>query len=124
MHNPLIFFRNLINICELYIEGGKNMRTIMVEPDRLERVAANIESLDGDYNRIYQAMYDQVDKIATNWKGKDNAMFTNQIKLFEDDLRNISAIMRQYADFLRSSARSYRQAQDEIYMRASKLKGI
>ena len=98
------------------------MRSIMVEPDRLESAAASIENADLEYNRIYQAMYAQVDKMSSNWQGKDNTMFTNQIKGFEDDLRQISSIMRQYADFLRTSARSYREAQDEIYARASKLR--
>lgn len=98
------------------------MRSISVEPSRLESAAANIESADADYNRIYQAMYAQVDKMSSSWQGKDNTAFVGQIKTFQDDLRQISIIMREYASFLRSSARSYRQAQDEIYSRATKLR--
>lgn len=97
------------------------MRTIMVEPNQLESAAANIENADSDYNRIYQAMYAEVDKMSSNWQGKDNTAFTSQIKSFEDDLRNISLVMREYADFLRVSARAYRQAQEEICARAQKL---
>lgn len=100
------------------------MRSIMVEPDRLDSAAANIENADSEYNRIYQAMYAEVDKMSSSWQGKDNTMFVSQIKEFEDDLRQISLIMREYADFLKSSARSYRQAQDEIYSRASKLRTV
>lgn len=98
------------------------MRTIMVEPSRLNAAASQIESANSDYERIYQAMYAQVDKMSSSWSGKDNAMFVAQIKQFEDDLKQISIIMRQYADFLKSSARAYQQAQDEIYSRASKLR--
>ena len=97
------------------------MRSITVEPSRLDNVAANIEKADADYQRIYQAMYAQVDKMSSSWQGKDNTMFTTQIKAFEDDLRQISLIMRQYADFLRSSARAYREAQDTIYSQANRL---
>lgn len=100
------------------------MRTIMVEPSRLEDTAMRIESANSDYERIYQAMYAQVDKMSSSWTGKDNTMFTSQIKQFEDDLKQISMIMKQYADFLKSSARAYRQAQDEIYSRASKLRTV
>lgn len=100
------------------------MRSITVEPDRLESVAAEIESADSEYNRIYQAMYAEVDKMSSSWTGKDNTMFVSQIKDFEDDLRKISMIMREYADFLKRSARSYREAQDEIYSRASKLRTV
>lgn len=98
------------------------MRSISVEPDRLESAAASIENADSDYNRICQAMYGEVDKMSSSWQGVDNAMFTAQIKAFQDDLRKISMSMREYAEFLRVSARAYRQAQDEIYSRATKLR--
>ena len=100
------------------------MRSITVEPSRLESVAASIESANSDYNRIYQAMYAEVDKMSSSWQGKDNTAFVGQIKTFEDDLRQISAIMREYANFLRSSARAYREAQDEIYSRATNLRTV
>lgn len=100
------------------------MRSIMVEPERLEATAGNIEDADRDYDRIYQAIYDQVDKMSVSWQGKDNTAFTNQIKSFEDDLRQISIIMRQYADFLRNSARAYRETQNEIADQAGRLQTI
>lgn len=97
------------------------MRSIMVEPERLESVSTNVSQANQDYDRTYQAIYDQVDKMSLSWKGKDNIAFTNQIKAFEDDLRQISIIMRQYADFLQNSARAYRETQDEITTQASRL---
>lgn len=100
------------------------MRSIMVEPERLESAASKIEEANRDYDRNYQAIYNEVDRMSSSWKGKDNTAFTNQIKAFEDDLRQISIIMRQYADFLKNSARAYRQTQDEIYARASRLRSL
>lgn len=97
------------------------MRSIMVEPDRLETVAGSIETANGEYDRTYQAIYTEVDRMSSSWQGKDNTAFTNQIKAFEDDLRQISIIMSQYADFLRNSARAYRETQDEIYAQANRL---
>ena len=98
------------------------MRSIVVEPERLETVASNIEEANQEYDRTYQAIYEQVDKMSASWTGKDNVAFTNQIKTFEDDLRQISIIMRQYADFLHNSARAYRETQDEIYAGANRLR--
>lgn len=98
------------------------MRSIQVEPGRLEVTASNIEKANADYERIYRAMYAEVDKMSSSWQGKDNTIFTSQIKQFEDDLRQISIIMRQYADFLRSSARAYREAQEERYSQANRLR--
>ena len=100
------------------------MRSIMVEPERLEQTAASIDDANDEYERTYQAIYTEVDKMSASWQGKDNIAFTNQIKAFEDDLRQISIIMRQYADFLRNSARAYRETQDEIYARANRLRTV
>lgn len=100
------------------------MRSIMVEPERLENTASRIEEANREYDRTYQAIYVEVDKMSASWQGKDNTAFTNQIKSFEDDLRQISMIMRQYADFLRNSARAYRETQDEIYSRANHLRTV
>lgn len=98
------------------------MRSIQVEPSRLESAAASIDNANSDYQSIYQAMYAEVDKMSASWKGKDNTVFVNQIKAFQDDLRQISIVMKQYADFLRSSARAYRQAQDEIASQGGRLR--
>lgn len=98
------------------------MRQIIVEPSRLEETAAKIEQANSDYDRIYQALYVEVDKMSTAWQGKDNTAFTGQIKTYEDDFKQISIIMRQYADFLRNSARAYRETQDELYSQATRLK--
>lgn len=100
------------------------MRTIMVEPERLEQTASGIEEANREYDRTYQEIYAQVDRMSGSWQGKDNTAFTNQIKSFEDDLRQISLIMKQYADFLRNSARAYRQTQDEIYAQANRLRTV
>lgn len=100
------------------------MRTIKVEPERLESAAFSIEEANREYDRTYQAIYTQVDKMSSSWQGKDNTAFTNQIKAFEDDLRQISIIMRQYADFLKNTARAYRETQDEVYAQANRLKTI
>ena len=100
------------------------MRSIMVEPERLENAAGRIEEANSEYDRTYQAIYNEVDKMSSSWQGKDNTAFTNQIRSFEDDLRQISIIMRQYADFLRNSARAYRETQDELYAQANRLRTV
>ena len=98
------------------------MRTIFVEPERLDSIANNIQDANQEYDRTYQAIYEQVDKMSMSWKGKDNVAFTNQIRTFENDLRQISIIMRQYADFLHNTARAYRETQDELTTQANQLK--
>ena len=96
------------------------MRSIMVEPERLEDIASKIEEANRDYDKTYQSLYAQLDKMIS-WNGKDNVAFTSYIKSFETDFIQMSIIMRQYADFLRNSARAYRETQEEIRSRASSV---
>lgn len=98
------------------------MQRIVVEPSRLENAASSIESSNSDYQRIYNALYSEVDKMSSVWEGKDNTAFTNKIKAYQDDFRQISNILIHYADFLRNSARAYRETQEELYNATSRLK--
>ncbi|MBR3228206.1 MAG: WXG100 family type VII secretion target [Erysipelotrichaceae bacterium] len=95
---------------------------INVEPSRLEDTAARVETLDGDYQRLFQSLYSEVDKLSGNWGGKDNIAFNSRIRSYEEDFRQISIIMRQYVAFLRASARAYREVQDELANAANRLK--
>lgn len=98
------------------------MKQIIVEPGRLTDTASRIEQANMDYERLYQSLYAEVDKMSEAWQGKDNVAFSTQIRTFEKDLRSISIIMRQYAEFLRNSAQAYQDTQDEIYSQASRLR--
>ena len=97
------------------------MRNIYVEPARLEDVASKVETANADYERLYKNLYAEVDKMSEAWSGKDNTMFVSQIRSYEHDFNQISIIMKQYIDFLRNSARAYRETQDELYNQASRL---
>ena len=96
---------------------------INVDPSSLEKTAGRVESADGDYQRLFNSLYSEVDRLETNWGGKDNKAFSGKIRSFEEDLRQISLITRQYAEFLRASAKAYRETQDELTNCAGKLKG-
>ena len=86
------------------------------------RCCQRIEQADQDYQRIYHNLYSEIDKMGNAWQGKDNVAFANRIKSFEDDFRQISLIMREYAQFLKNSARSYEDIQEELYSQANRLR--
>ena len=96
--------------------------TINVDPGRLEETAGRVEACDSDYQRLYQSLYAEVDKLSGNWGGKDNLAFNGRIKSYEDDFRQISILIRQYAAFLRASARAYRETQEELANSVNRLK--
>lgn len=97
------------------------MRKITVEPEQLESCAARMDQKNQDYTHNYQELFNAIDAMSAAWQGKDNTAFTSQISKFQGDFRQLSLLCTQYADFLRSSARSYRDTQDELTSQAGYL---
>lgn len=96
-------------------------RTIQVTPEQLESTAGRIESLAADYKSQYDQLYSETNAMASTWSGKDNVAFVNQIDGFKDDFARMHALMLNYADFLRKSAKAYRDTQDTVVSEARKL---
>ncbi len=96
-------------------------RTIQVTPEQLESTAGRIESLAADYKTQYDQLYSETNAMASTWSGKDNVAFVNQIDGFKDDFTKMHSLMLNYADFLRKSAKAYRDTQDTIVSEARKL---
>lgn len=96
-------------------------RQIQVTPEMLESTAGKIEGLAGEYKSQYDALYDETNAMASTWNGKDNIAFVDQIAGFKDDFAKMHTLMLNYADFLRKSAKAYRDTQDTVVAEAKKL---
>ncbi|MGJ7922731.1 WXG100 family type VII secretion target [Neobacillus sp. LXY-4] len=96
-------------------------RSIMVEPAKLENAANKIDQQAADYESTYRKLFAEVDAMAAAWQGADNTAFTNQIKTFEDDFQKMKKLMDDYSEFLKLSAKAYREAQNEVKAQASRL---
>lgn len=96
-------------------------KTIQVTPEQLESAAGRIESLAAEYKTQYDALYSETNAMASTWQGKDNTAFIDQIAGFKDDFEKMHKEMINYADFLRKSAKAYRETQDTVTAEARKL---
>jgi len=96
-------------------------KDILVTPEQLESAAGRIEGLAADYKTQYDLLYSETNAMASTWNGKDNLAFTDQIAGFKDDFEKMYNLMNQYADFLRKSAKAYRDTQDAVVAEAKKL---
>ncbi len=96
-------------------------RNIQVTPEQLETTAGRIESMATEYKTQYHKLYSETDAMASTWSGKDNVAFVQQIAGFKDDLEKMYTLMNQYADFLKKSAKAYRDTQDAVTSEARKL---
>lgn len=96
---------------------------INVDPIKLDNGALHIEQQSISYDKSYARLFQAVDAMHAGWQGKDNLAFTNQIEGFRKDFQQMSALMKEYASFLKCSARVYRETQDERTMQARRLAG-
>lgn len=96
-------------------------RSITVTPERLEQAAQQMETMKADYKRIYNQLFSEVEGMAAAWQGKDNQTFATQIRGFEQDFQAMENLLQSYADFLNTSAKTYRNTQTEIINAARRL---
>ncbi len=97
------------------------MKRILVEPEQLEACASRMDQQNQNYQKSYAQLFNAVDTMQSAWTGRDNIAFSSRIRKFESDFRQMSVLCAQYSEFLRTSARAYRQTQDELTSQASRL---
>jgi len=97
-------------------------KSITVDPAKLESAAASIETQATDYKKVYDQLFSEVDGLSAAWQGADNIAFTTQISGFRDDFEAMVKLMRQFSEFLNTSAKAYRETQSEIITQAKRLK--
>ena len=97
------------------------MRSITVQPEQLESCVARMDDKNQDYLNGTIELFNAVDMMGNAWKGKDNQTFTTQISRFQSDFRQLSMLCTQYSEFLKNSARAYRQTQEQLISQANKL---
>ncbi len=96
-------------------------QTILVTPEVLESTASSIEQLANEYKGQYNELYTTTGSLAQTWSGEDNVAFVNQIEGFKDDLEKMYTLMNRYAEYLRITAKAYRETQDAISKQARTL---
>lgn len=94
---------------------------IEVKPEELKSVAQKMDAQIEEYKRLYNAIYSEVDGLASAWKGADNIAYTTQMQGFKDDFEAMATTLMQYSEFLKKAAQDYQTTQDQIITEAKKL---
>lgn len=97
------------------------MAKIMVDPAKLQSAAGKMESQAADYARLYNQLFTEVQGMAKAWQGIDNQTYTTQIEGFREDLNQMKKLMDDYATFLKQSATTYKNTQEQIVTQARTL---
>ncbi|MEH7009616.1 WXG100 family type VII secretion target [Neobacillus niacini] len=96
-------------------------RSIQVDPAKLEAAANKIDSQSADYERVYKNLFSEIDAMGAAWQGADNLAYVNQIKGFMDDFNKMKSKMDELSQFLKTSAKTYRETQNEVVSGAKRL---
>lgn len=95
--------------------------SIHVNPEKLENGALRIDQQSCAYEKSYARLYQAVDVMSSAWQGKDNQAFVTQIRAFQTDFQQMSVLMKEYGNFLKMSAKIYRETQNERSAQARRL---
>jgi len=96
-------------------------KKIKVDPAQLETVAGKIEAQSAEYENLYNQIYSEVNNLNNAWKGIDNQTYKDRIEDFKDDLASMKRVMDEFAKFLKTSAKAYKDTQGAIVQAAGKL---
>ena len=113
-------------IIPFLVLGVLILGTTMWEYSRLNTVAqGSRDAVQTAITQIcteqYDQLYNETGAMASTWNGKDNMAFIDQIAGFKDDFEKMHTLMMNYADFLKKSAKAYRETQQAIMDQARKL---
>lgn len=94
---------------------------IQVDPTKLESGALRIEQQSTAYEKSYARLFQTVETMNAGWQGKDNQAFISQIQGFQSDFIQMATLMKEYSNFLKTSAKIYRETQNERTAQARRL---
>ena len=94
---------------------------IIVETSRLDSTASQVDRLADQYESEYNALFGTVKDLQNAWRCEYTVASTSQIEGFRDDFQRMTRLMRDYADYLRKVAESYRSTQDNVAAKAKTL---
>ena len=95
--------------------------SINVTPEYLLNSANKVNGEIGNYVKQYQKLYNEVESLATNWKGEANQQYANQINSFKVEFENLRKVLDNYVEFLKEASKVYSKTEQAIKDGARKL---
>ena len=96
-------------------------RSIMVDPAKLETASQKMDAQSAEYEKIYNQLFTEVQGMKAAWDGVDNQAFVGQIEGFRDNFQQMEKLLNDYSEFLKLSAKTYRNTQNEVLNAAKRL---
>lgn len=98
------------------------MESITATYEDMRRTATEVDTLADDYENLYQRFLSEVEKLTkTDFKGIEADTFYERVNGFRDDFSKMKQLMNDYATFIRQTADSYEETQNNLKQQASAL---
>lgn len=94
---------------------------ITVQPELLSKASSKISADAADYKKLYDQLFQEVEKMGGAWKGTDNTAYSTQIAGFKADFKAMYDLMIKFSQYLQSTANIYAKTQSDIAENAKRL---
>lgn len=81
---------------------------------------AVIEKADA-YKKLADNLFSEVNNMGSNWQGKDNVAYVNQINGYKAEFEQLDKLMRQYAEMLQTVDKEYVKTLNDSYAIANSI---
>ncbi len=92
-----------------------------VTPQELKSAADVIENHAGNYQKVYERLYEVAGAMKADWDGVDNQAYIKRIEGFREDFQGMHDLMIKYKNFLIETANNYQKTQDNVKGQAETL---
>lgn len=92
-----------------------------VDPPELHSTAGIISGLADAYEVEYQTLLNHASTMGSAWEAQDNQYFVTQINGFLDDLKAMTAHLRQASEVLKRQAGLYEQNRNDNITKVQQL---
>lgn len=94
---------------------------IKVKPEEIMVQVNYLQEELKEYQSKCSVMMNTIMNLKEIWHGPDNEAFSNRILDYQKDIQHLAMILSDNINFLKQSADSYRQVQDELVAQAHNL---
>jgi WXG100 family type VII secretion target len=85
-----------------------------VTPELLEQTASKLDTQKASYRNVYLKVQSEGNTLKSQMSGSANQSYLAQLQGFDDDFKRLEKLLTDYCTYLRSTAKKYRDADNQL----------
>lgn len=94
---------------------------LRVTPEELGAKATQVESSIEAYRACYEAIRNEAEILAVEWRGPASEAFLSRVRSFENDFKSLNNLLLAYVDFMRTTEANYQMNENDVITIMSQL---